>query len=107
MPLMRKRAELRGHVQNTNSQDNLPEIGKKIAYQANRTGVAERVPDPAVQKRIAVALALIDHDAQLRMDLELPIVRTAKHHDANTLYRLHTGAGDGQEVQPGAPVRHP
>jgi len=29
--LMRKRAELLAHVQNTNSQYNLPEIGKKIA----------------------------------------------------------------------------
>jgi transposase len=29
--LMRKRAELLSHVQNTNSQYNLPEIGKKIA----------------------------------------------------------------------------
>src|SRR5262249_17234877 len=29
MPLLRKRAELLGHIQNTNSQYNLPEIGKK------------------------------------------------------------------------------
>jgi transposase len=29
--LMRKRAELLTHVQNTNSQYDLPEIGKKIA----------------------------------------------------------------------------
>ena len=35
--LMRKRAELLVHVQNTNSQYNLPEIGKKIAYRANRS----------------------------------------------------------------------
>ena len=49
--LTRKRAELLTHVQNTNSQYNLPEIGKKIAYKANRDGVAERFPEPAVQKR--------------------------------------------------------
>src|SRR5262245_1861648 len=48
--LMRKRAELLVHVQNTNSQYNLPEIGKKIAYKANRDGVAARVDDPAVHK---------------------------------------------------------
>jgi hypothetical protein len=34
--LMRQRAELLAHVQNTNSQYHLPDIGKKIAYQANR-----------------------------------------------------------------------
>ena len=43
-------AELLTHVQNTNSQYNLPAIGKKIAYKANRDGVAERFADPAVQK---------------------------------------------------------
>jgi Transposase IS116/IS110/IS902 family len=31
MHLMRKRAELLAHIQNTNSQYNLPEIGKNIA----------------------------------------------------------------------------
>src|SRR5919108_876793 len=41
MHLMRKRAELLAHVHNTKSQYNLPEIGKKIAYKANRAGVAE------------------------------------------------------------------
>jgi transposase len=31
IPLMRQRAELLAHIQNTNRQYNLPEIGKKIA----------------------------------------------------------------------------
>src|SRR4030095_9011454 len=54
MHLAHKRAELLAHVQNTNSQYNLPAIGKKIAYKANREGVAERFADPAVQKSIEV-----------------------------------------------------
>jgi transposase len=70
MHRMRKRAELLAHVQNTNSQYNLPEIGKKLAYKANRQGVAERCADPAVQKSIEVDLALIDHYDQLLTDLE-------------------------------------
>ena len=41
--LMRKRAELLAHVQNTNSQYNLPEMGKKIAYKTHRDGVAGQV----------------------------------------------------------------
>ena len=47
---MRKRTELLTHVQQTNSQYNLPAIGKKIAYKANRDGVAERFPDPRSTK---------------------------------------------------------
>ena len=59
MHLARKRGELLAHVHNTNSQYNLPAIGKKIASKANRDGVAERCADPAVHKSIAVDLALI------------------------------------------------
>jgi len=94
--LMRKRAELLTHVQHTNSQYNLPEIGKKIAYQANRDGVAERFPDPAVQKSIEVDLALIGHDDHLLRDVELSVLKTAKQHDANTLYLLRTVPGIGE-----------
>jgi transposase len=94
--LMRKRAELLAHVQNTNSQYNLPEIGKKIAYKANREGVAERFADPAVQKNIEVDLALITYYDKLLQDLELSILKTAKQHDANTLYLLQTVPGIGK-----------
>jgi transposase len=94
--LMRKRAELLTHVQQTNSQYNLPEIGKKLAYKTNRTGVAERVPDPAVQKRIEVDLALMGHDDHLLRDVERSVLKTAKQHDANTLYLLRTVPGIGE-----------
>jgi transposase len=94
--LARKRGELLAHVQNTNSQYNLPAIGKKIAYKANRDGVAERFTDPAVQKSIEVDLALIGYYDELLRDLELTIVRAAKHHDANTLYLLRTVPGIGK-----------
>ncbi len=78
MHLAHKRGELLAHVQNTNSQYNLPAIGKNIAYKANRDGVAERFADPAVQKSIEVDLALVSsYDALLR-DVELTIVQTAK-----------------------------
>ena len=96
MHLAHKRAELLAHVQNTNSQYNLPAIGKKIAYKANRDGVAERFADPAVQKSIEVDLALITYYDELLRDVELTIVKTAKHHDANTLYLLQTVPGIGK-----------
>src|ERR671922_1062931 len=94
--LMRKRAERLAHVPHTNSQDNLPEIGKKMAYQAKRDGGADRLAEAAVQKTIEVDLALITHDDELLKDLELSLLKTAKHHDANTLYLLHTVPGIGK-----------
>ena len=84
------------HVPNTNSQYNLPELGKKMAYKANREGVAERFPEPAVPKSIAVALALIDSYDQLLRALALHLVTAAKHHSTNTLYLLRTVPGIGK-----------
>jgi hypothetical protein len=75
---MRKRADLLAHVRNTNSQYNMPEVGKNIAHKANRDGVAERFADPAVQKSIEVDLALLPYYDQLLTDLELSIVKSAK-----------------------------
>ena len=96
MYLTRKRAELLAHIQNTNSQYNLPEIGKKLAYKAHRDGVTARFPDPAVQKSMEVDLTLLGSYDPLLSDLELHIVKAAKQHDANTLYLLQTVPGIGK-----------
>ena len=94
--LMRKRAELLVHVQHTNSQYNLPEIGKKIAYRANRSGVAERFSDPAVQTSIAADLSLIDFYDTLLNQLELFITRQAKQQDQHSFYLLRSVPGIGK-----------
>jgi transposase len=94
--LMRKRAELLAHIQNTNSQYNLPEIGKKLAYKANREGVEEHFPDPSVRKTIELDVALIDHYDKLLGEVELYITRTAKGHDVQTFARLQSVPGIGQ-----------
>jgi transposase len=74
----------------------LPELGKKIAYQANRAGVAERCDAPAVHKTIEVDLALLTSDDELLQDLARSLLQTAKHHAAQTLDLLHTGPGIGK-----------
>jgi transposase len=84
------RGALLAHVQQTNRPYNLPAIGNKIADKANRDGVAERFTDPAVQKSIAVDLALLGYYDELLRDLERTIGKAAKPHDAKTLYRLRT-----------------
>ena len=93
--LMRQRAELLAHVQHTHSQYNLPSLGQHIAYKANRDGIAERFPAPAVQKSIAVALALIGHSDQLLNDVEFSMVHTAQQHHPPTFARLQSVPGIG------------
>jgi hypothetical protein len=95
MHLLRQRAELLAHSQHTTRQDHLAESGKKLASQANRAGVAARVPAPAVHKRLAVDLTLSGHDDRLLLDVALDLVPTAKAHEAQTFYRLHSLPGVG------------
>ncbi|MBI5188443.1 MAG: IS110 family transposase [Nitrospirae bacterium] len=94
--LVRKRAELLAHVQNTNYQYNLPDIGKKIAYKANREGVAERFPDEAVQKSIQLDLSLLNFYNPLLLRLEHELSLTAKVHDADSYFRIRSIPGIGR-----------
>src|SRR6266446_3595958 len=94
--LVRKRAELLAHIQNTTSQYNLPEIGKKLAYKANREGVEEHFPDPSVRKTIEVEVTLIDHYEKVLREVELSMTRTAKVHDGQSFARRQSVAGIGQ-----------
>jgi len=96
MHLTRKRAELLAHVQNTNYQYNLSDIGKKIAYKANREGVAERFPDASVQKSIELDLTLLNHYDQLLPRLEHEISLIAKTHDADSYFRIRSIPGIGR-----------
>jgi transposase len=94
--LRRQRAELLAHIQNTNSQYNLPEFGKKLADKGNREGVEEHFPEPSVRKTIELDVSLIDHYDKLLREVELYITRTAKGHDAQSFARWQAVPGIGQ-----------
>ena len=95
-PLARKRAELLAHIHHTNSQYNLPEMGKRLANKANREDVADHFPDPSVRKTIEVEVALIDPYEQLLGEVELSLTRSAKTDDGQTFARLPSVPGIGQ-----------
>jgi transposase len=98
MSLMRQRAALLTHVQQTNRQYNLPGIGKHIADQANREGVAARFPAPASQQRLAVDRARLGPYDQRLTALELAIGTAAKAHNAPVFYRLRSSPGVGKSL---------
>ncbi len=93
--LMRKRADLLSHIQNTNSQCSLPEFGKRIAYRIHRQSVAEQFDDPAIRRSIETDLDLINHLDRLKCNLERYILRNAREHDPNALHLLKTIYGVG------------
>ena len=96
MYLSHKCAELGTHIQNTNTQYNLPAFGKKITRRSNRDGVAEKFEDPEVRKSIEVDLAAIDALSTILKKLEWHIEKTARMHDYHTLYLLRSIRGVGQ-----------
>ena len=93
--LMRKRAELYAHIQNTKSQYNLPESLGCIAKPQNREGIAERFTDPSVQKMIDADLAVIEAYDPIIAKMERDIVKMANHHDpvAYALLKSIPGVG--------------
>jgi hypothetical protein len=93
---MRRRAELLAHIQRTNHQYNLPDIGKELAYRSNREGVAERFVDARVQSNVALDLKRIDFYDDLLGEVELEILGHTKPHDANSLYLLDIVPGIGK-----------
>ena len=88
--------ELVAHIQNTNTQYNLPAFSKKLSRKYNHDGVAERFEDPEVRKSVAVDLAMIESLNQILKPLEWHIEKTARQHDYHTLYLLRSIPGVGQ-----------
>lgn len=94
--LVHKRTELLAHIQNTNSQYNLPAFEKKLSIKSHRGGIADHFPDPSVHKSVEVNLQLMELYDRLITDLELYIVRQAKGHDVQSFYLLRSLPGIGK-----------
>ena len=94
--LMRKRAQLLAHIQNTNTQYNLPPIVDNLSRHFNRTGVAERFEDVSVRKSVEADIDLINYYDRLLKELEYFIGKTAKKHDVNAYYWLRSIPGIGK-----------
>jgi transposase len=96
--LVRQRAEALVHLQNTNSQYNLPPLTKKLSYAANRAelDLPARFADPSVRKNVGLDLALLGtYDEHIR-EVELYLTRTAKVDDPQAFQRLLTVPGVGK-----------
>jgi len=93
--LVRKRGELLAHIQNTHHQSNLPAPSRKIAYKANRAGVAECFEDESTRKSVEVDFGLIAYYDELIRELELFLKRKAKMHDPEAFHLLKTVPGIG------------
>jgi transposase len=96
MYLTRRTGELVAHIQNTNTQYNLPAFKKKLTRKYNHDGVPDRFEDPEVRKSVEVDLEVINALNDSLKKLEWHIEKTAREHDYLTLYLLRSIPGVGQ-----------
>jgi transposase len=94
--LMRKRADLLAHIQNTASQYNLPPLGVRVDRKRERAKIPEHFPDPVVRRSIELDLALIAHYDRLLSTLEEELARMAKVHDRFAYHLLRSIPGVGR-----------
>jgi transposase len=94
--LMRKRAELFAHIQNTNSQYNLDETFGCIAVPSKRGNIIEKFGDPAVQKSMEADLEVISVYDTTIADLERTILKIAQYHDPVSYALLQSVYGIGR-----------
>jgi transposase len=96
MYLVHRCGELVAHIQNTNTQYNLPAFNKKLSRKYNHGGIADKFEDPAVKKSVEVDLAMIEAHNKILNQLEWHLEKTAREHDYHTLYLLRSMPGVGQ-----------
>jgi len=94
--LVRRRGNLLAHIQNTHHQYNRDVPSKKVAYKANREGIAKAFEEEDVRKSLEVALTLVGHYDELLRDLQLHLEHRAKQHDPQAYYRLRSIPGIGK-----------
>lgn len=94
--LMRKRADLLAHIQNTASQYNLPPLGQRVDRKSERVNIPAHFPDPVVRRSIELDLSLIAHYDRLLKTLEQELALMAKAHDAFAYHLLRSIPGVGR-----------
>ena len=78
---MHQQSELLTHIQNTNTQYNLPGFAKRIDRRLNRTGLPELFPDSMVSKSIEADVKLLDVYHEILLKVEQQVLEQARVHD--------------------------
>ena len=95
--LVQQRSALMNHIQITNSQYNLPALGK-IDNATKREDIEFRFVDPAVRSSIEADLSVIDILDVVIVRLEKTILKAAKVHDCHALNLIKSVNGIGNII---------
>ena len=95
MGLVRYRARIQAHIQNTHHQYNMNAPGARISYKANRVGVANHFSDDSARLMVETDFETIGHLETTIKKIEAYLVRTAKVDDPLAFHLLRTIPGVG------------
>jgi transposase len=95
--MVNQRSTLINHIQVTNLQYNLPELGK-ISNPDNREGIIEQFEDPAVRASMEANMTVIDILDVVIKRLEQQIVKAARGHDHHAFGLLKSVHGIGDII---------
>jgi len=94
--LSRQNAQLQTHIQNTNTQYNLPSFEKRINHRSNRTGIGDRFTDLMVRTSVEVDVALMDALHEQILAIERQINTQVPEHDPVAVHLLRSIPGVGK-----------
>jgi transposase len=92
----RKRGELLAHIQNTNTQYNLPPLDERAGKTKDRGAIIEHFDDDTVQMSIASDVALLDSYDQVIRDMELYLIHEVRKDHNREFYLLRSIPGIGE-----------
>jgi len=91
----RKRGELLAHIQNTNTQYNLPALEERADKTKDRGAIIEHFDDETVQISIASDVALLDSYDQVIRDMELYLIHEVrKDHNRESIFSAPSRASE-------------
>ena len=94
--LSRQHAQLQTHIQNTNTQYNLPSFEKRIDRSSNRSGIEDRFADPMVRTTVRVDSSLMEALHTQILAIERQINAHVPDHDPVAIHLLRTIPGVGK-----------
>jgi transposase len=93
---VRHKAQLIAHIQNSNSQYNLPPFDRKLSRHPDYSDLAGRFAHASTRLSIAADATLINHYQETIAELEAHLVKHAKVHDPATYHLLQSLPGIGK-----------
>jgi transposase len=92
----RKRGELFAHIQNTNTQYNLPALEERVRKTKDRGAVIEHFDDLTVQMSVASDVALLGAYDEVINEMELFLRHEVSRHHRKSFYLLRSIPGIGE-----------